>query len=206
MRASDKDLIRRILSTNPKKTVTDPSFTPAGVTLLLYSKGENYCILLQKRTDRVDYHKGEVCFPGGRKDEEDATLLDTALRETYEEMGILPADIEVLGQMDDMPTNTHYLIHTYVGTIPYPYEFLPSEAEVAQVLEVPVSALMDAQNVRDEIRIIDGKLINAPTFAYSGHVIFGATARVLKRFLELLETAPEKEAPWINNRLQQLKA
>jgi len=201
MEESATELIRRILTENPKKTVVDSSLTPAGVTLLLYPKDGEYCILLNKRTDTVDDHKGEISFPGGRKDPEDKTLLDTALRETHEEMGISPDDVDVLGEIDDVPTNTSYLISTFVGTIPYPYEFAPSEAEVAEVLEVPISALMDINSARDEVRVRDGELVNSVSYSYDGHLIFGATARILSRFLELLDTAPEREAPWKSVRI-----
>ena len=201
MEESTTELIRRILAENPKKTVVDSSLTPAGVTLLIYPKDGEYCILLNKRTDTVDDHKGEISFPGGRKDPKDKTLLDTALRETHEEMGISPDDVDVLGEIDDIPTNTSYLISTFVGTIPYPYEFAPSEAEVAEVLEVPISTLMDHNSVRDEVRVRDGELMNSVSYSYGGHLIFGATARILSRFLELLGTAPEREAPWKSVRI-----
>ncbi len=201
MEESATELIRRILTENPKKTVVDSSLTPAGVTLLLYPKDGEYCILLNKRTDTVDDHKGEISFPGGRKDPEDKTLLDTALRETHEEMGISPDDVDVLGEIDDVPTNTSYLISTFVGTIPYPYEFDPSESEVAEVLEVPISTLMDHDSARDEVRVRDGELVNSVSYTYDGHLIFGATARILSRFLELLDTAPEREAPWKSVRI-----
>ncbi len=200
MGVSPKDVIRRILAENPKKTISDPSLTPAGVLLLLYPKDGEYCVLLNKRTDQVEHHKGEISFPGGSKDTTDATLLDTALRETYEEMGIRPEDVEVLGQLDDTPTSTNFLITTTVGTIPYPYNFNPSELEVAEVLEVPLPALMDGETRRDEVRIVDDDLDYAPSYVYQGHLIFGATARVLSRFLELLETAPSEERLWISQR------
>ena len=98
--------VRRILSQNPKKSLVDPSLTPAGVMLLIYPEGGEFRILLNKRSDSVEEHKGEIAFPGGRKDEADRTLLDTALRETYEEMGVRPQDVDVLGELDDV---THML-------------------------------------------------------------------------------------------------
>lgn len=200
MGASPKDVIRRILAENPKQTISDPSLTPAGVLLLLYPKDGEYCVLLNRRTDQVEHHKGEISFPGGSKDAKDATLLDTALRETHEEMGIRPEDVEVLGQLDDTPTSTNFLITTTVGTIPYPYDFNPSELEVAEVLEVPLTALMDGETRRDEVRIVDGDLDHVPSYVYQGHLIFGATARMLSRFLELLETVPSKERLWTSQR------
>ena len=196
MYVSAWDVIRRILSAHPKKTITDPSLTPAAVMLLIYQKNGEHCVLLNRRTDLVEHHKGEISFPGGRWDKNDSTLLDTALRETEEEMGLRPEDIELLGDLDDTPTSSKFLISTYVGTIEYPYHFKPNDGEVAEVLEVPLSALMDPDNVREELWIVDQQLVNSPAYAYDGHLIFGATARVLSRFLELLGTAPEKEALW----------
>ena len=92
------------------------------------------------------------------------------------------------------------MIATTVGTIPYPYAFEPSASEVAEVLEVPISDLMNGESRRDEVRIVGGELVNLPSFYYQGHVIFGATARVLSRFLELLGTAPPKERLWTKQR------
>ena len=196
MEPSAKEVVRRVLREHPRKTITDPSLTPAGVLLLLYPKDGQLCVLLNKRTNDVEHHKGEISFPGGQKDEEDATLRDTALRETNEEMGIRPEDVDLLGELDDMPTSSRFLISTHVGTIPYPYKFKPSETEVAEVLEVPILSLMDDDAVRDEVRIVEGELVSSPSYSYGGHVIFGATARVLKRFIELLDTAPDKEILW----------
>ena len=195
------DLIRRILSENPHKSVNDPSLTPAGVTLLLYPKDGQHCILLQKRSDKVEHHKGEISFPGGMRDESDVDLQHTALREAHEEMGILPEHIDVLGRLDDVSTVSNFVVSTFVGTIPYPYEFTTSEVEVAEVLEVPLVNLMDKANRRDEVRLVNGKLIYTPAFAYNGHIIFGATAKILDQFLALLENAPDKEAPWLKTRL-----
>jgi 8-oxo-dGTP pyrophosphatase MutT (NUDIX family) len=196
MGATATQIIGRILSENPKKTISDASLTTAGVMLLLYPKDGEYCILLNKRTDEVEHHKGEISFPGGRKDAEDRTALDTALRETHEEMGIRVEDVEYLGEIDDFRTNSGFLVNTYVGTIPYPYRFHPSEAEVAEVLEVPISTLTDVNMHRDEVRIVCGALASSPTYSSGGHLIYGATARVLRRFLELLDSVPNKEALW----------
>lgn len=197
------DLIRRILTENPHKTVNDSSLTPAAVTLLLYPKDGQHCVLLQKRSQHVEHHKGEISFPGGMKDESDADLRFTALREAHEEMGILPDHVDLLGQVDDVSTISNFVVSTFVGTIPYPYEFATSEIEVASVLEVPLMGLMDSANRRDDVRLVNGKLNYAPAFSYDGHIIFGATAKILDQFLALLENAPYKEAPWLKNRLPQ---
>ena len=189
------DRIRRIVAETPCRTVDDPSLTPAGVMVLIYPKNGDHCVLLQKRSSRVESHKGEISFPGGKRDPEDITILDTALRETHEEMGVHPQDVDVFGPLDQTATTSGFCTSPFAGTIPYPYEFSPQEEEVAEVLEVPVSSLLDRVNRRDEIRIADGDLQDAPVFAYDGHIIFGATARILDRFIELLETSIREEQP-----------
>ena len=105
MDKSSNIMLRRILSQNPKKSLSDTSLTPAGVMLLVHQVAGVYCILLNVRSSTLDQHQGEVAFPGGRMENSDNTLLDTALRETHEEMGIQPDDIEVLGALDDVKTN-----------------------------------------------------------------------------------------------------
>ena len=191
-----KDVLRSVLSDSPKKTIADPSLIPAGVMLLLYPKDGVDCVLLNRRTNQVEHHKGEISFPGGRRDDGDASLLDTALRETLEEMGVQPRHVEVIGELDDVRTTSNFLVNTHVAAIPYPYEFTVNESEVAEVLEVPVRALMDESNTREEVRIVGNDLVNSVAFAYDDNLIYGATARILGGFLELLDTAPDKDALW----------
>ena len=189
------DYIEQVIAETPHRTVDDPALTPAGVMLLVYRKDGEYCILLQKRSSRVVNHKGEISFPGGKHDPEDESMLATAIRETHEEMGIDPQDIRVFGALDHTATTTGYLTYPFAGTIPYPYDFDPSEQEVAEVLEVPVSSLMDSANRRGEMRVVNGDLQCAPAFAYDGHIIFGATARILDRFIEMLQSSTREAMP-----------
>ena len=198
MEHSPLDDVRRLLSERDVREIDDPALAPAGVMILIYPKDGEYCVLLNKRSERVEHHKGEISFPGGGRDPEDESLEATALRETHEEMGVRPEDIRVLGRVDDMATRSRFLMRPYVGTIPYPYPFRPFEAEVAEVIEVPLSVLMDDASFREEVRIEDGELAISPAYAYDGHVVFGATARVLRQFLDLLRSAPSplKEALW----------
>ncbi len=178
--------VRRVLAENPKRALDDPTLAPAGVMLLLYPKDGEYAILLNKRSDTVDDHKGEVSFPGGRKDDADGSLLDTALRETHEEMGVRPDDVNVLGELDEVATVSKYVVSTFVGTIPGGYNFTPSRAEVAEVIEVPATPLIGGAFDRNETRLVDGRLVRWPSYAYDGHVIWGATGRLLARFVELV--------------------
>ena len=185
MAPSPLAVIEKALANRVKKTVADASLTPAAVMLLLYPRNGEYCVLLNKRSEEVEYHKGEISFPGGARDPEDEDSLDTALRETEEEMGILRGDVKVLGRLDDVTTRTGFSVNVYVGTIPYPYPFKPSAMEIAQVLEVPLGVLREPASIRVETRWQDGQSEESYSYAYDGHLIYGATARILQQFLLL---------------------
>ena len=187
MGLSPADLVQRALTNRVHKQVVDASLMPAAIMLLLYPKDGEYCILLNKRSEDVEHHKGEISFPGGAKDPEDRDFLDTALRETEEEMGIKRSDVTVLGQLDDMATRSGFKIQAYAGTINYPYDFKPSEIEIAEVLEVPLSVLLDPACVRVETRWEEGREVSSRSYAYNGHLIYGATARILQQFLCLFQ-------------------
>ena len=181
---------KRVLENRKTATVEHHSMSPAAVLLALYPVDGELRIVLQKRSWHVEHHKGEISFPGGMVDEDDESRLETALREADEEMGINPGDVQVLGRLDDTPTISDFMISTFVGAIPSPYTFTPSEVEVAEVLLVPVSHLRKPTSFRDEVRLEDGEFRRMPIYVYDGHVIFGATARILEQFLSLTRDAP----------------
>ena len=200
MQYSTISSIRRALSLRPKRTLSDSSLTPAGVMLLLYPKSGEYHLLLNRRSEHVEDHKGEISFPGGRMDEGDGSLLETALRETHEEMGVLPSDVDVLGELDEVTTVSKYRVSPFVGAIPEGYGFRPSEMEVAEVIEAPLRELARSGAARDEVRIVRGEPVHHAYYVFRGHVIWGATGRILQHFLEMLDNVPEKEALWKNER------
>jgi 8-oxo-dGTP pyrophosphatase MutT (NUDIX family) len=154
--------------------------------VLVYPKGGELHLLLNKRSESVEDHKGEVSFPGGRMDECDGSLLDTALREAHEEVGVRPEDVRVLRRLEDVDTSTGYLVTPFLGMITEDYPFVVSRVEVAELVEVPVTALVDGSTIRDETRFEDGLPVSRPNYAYGGHLIWGATARILTGLLELL--------------------
>ena len=181
---------KRILDSRKTATVEGHEMLPAAVLLTLYPVEGELRIILQKRSQQVEHHKGEISFPGGMVDEGDESRLHTALREAYEEMGIQPDDVSVLGRLDDTPTNSDFMISTFVGSISSSYSFAPSEAEVAEILFVPVSHLRKPSSYRDDVRLEDGQFHRMPIYVYDGHVIFGATARILEQFLTLTKDVP----------------
>ena len=186
-------LIKKVLAQRVKQVVSDSNLMPAAVLLLLYPKDGEYCVLLNKRSELVEHHKGEISLPGGARDPEDRDFLETALREAEEEMGINRADVTILGELDDVVTRTNFGVRVYIGTIPYPYPFQPSPIEIAEVVEVPISSLCDLTNIRCETRWVDGLSVTAYSYAYNQHLVYGVTAKILQQFLEILEDGLKKE-------------
>ncbi len=181
-----KDEIARILSQRQRNVINDPRFYPAGVLVLLYEKEGEYYVVFTKRTSNVEHHKGEISFPGGAFDQGDETVEYTALRETYEEVGVTAQDVEILGRLDDMVTRSNFAVTPIVGTMPYPYSFKINEIEVAELLEVPISHLLDRRNLIQETREFNGVTHVMQSYQYREHVIFGATAMMLRQFLDLI--------------------
>ena len=187
------EIIRQALAQRVVERVDGTGMIPAAVMILLYRKEGEYCILLNKRSEEVEHHKGEMSFPGGARDPEDLDLLETALRETEEEMGIEREDITVLGEMDEIVTRSNFQVSVFTGTIEYPYKFTPSAIEIAEVVEFPVAALIDPANRRVETRWIDGMPLNSYSYVHEEHVVFGATARILQSCIEILDDRLESE-------------
>jgi 8-oxo-dGTP pyrophosphatase MutT (NUDIX family) len=161
------------------------------VLLPLFQGTTDYHLVFTKRTDTVKHHKGQISFPGGSFEPADGDLLTTALRESYEEVGIQPDHVSILGRLDDLDTfSTNFTISPFVGLIPYPYPFRPNPLEVAMVFDVPVSVLADPTVGRRYVRARDdGATIEDYEFHIDGHVIWGATARIVRHFLALMNGA-----------------
>ena len=183
------DLISKSVRETSPKVIEGADLTLAGVMVLLFQREEEYTVILNRRTRMVEHHKGEISFPGGRMEAGDEGLLDTALRETFEEMGISREKIQVLGRIDDMQTKTGYMIRPFVGVIDYPYNYRLSNEEVEEVLEMPVAGLFSPEYQRDEIRITGKKQDKAPVYVYEGNVVFGATARILHNLADIIAAA-----------------
>ncbi|MBI2765176.1 MAG: CoA pyrophosphatase [Chloroflexi bacterium] len=180
----------------PQALERDPALWPAAVLVLLYESGGRAHIVFQKRTDKVDAHKGQISFPGGGADPEDTDLLSTALRETHEEIGVLPEDVEVLGRLDDIKTISNFLVTPYVGWLArYPYEWRFSDDEVAYLLEVPIEHLLEPANFIPDRRVVNGREFVMPSYQFEPDLIWGATARMLSNFLDLYIAATGAGGP-----------
>jgi 8-oxo-dGTP pyrophosphatase MutT (NUDIX family) len=189
MRAMEQRL-KQALSRRQKQPITEAKLVPSAVLVPIYRREGQYYILFTQRTERVKEHKGQISFPGGARQKGDRTLLDTALRECAEEIGLAPGEVKILGELDDTLTETsHYIISPFVGVIPWPYEFKVDGWETEEIIEVPISALMDKDSRPQETKIIGGQQVTSYLYHYQGRVIWGATARILHQFLEFFSQA-----------------
>jgi 8-oxo-dGTP pyrophosphatase MutT (NUDIX family) len=135
----------------------------------------------------VKHHKGEISFPGGVVDEKDKDSEATALRETYEEIGLSPENARILGKLDDAFTvSSAYLITPIVAEIAYPFPFCINEEEIEELIEIPLEAFLDRDRWREETYSHGGKNALSYRFEYEGRIIWGATARIMRQFLDVL--------------------
>ena len=174
-------------------TVTDQP-RDAGVLIPVIERPEGDFLLFTKRSDELGKHPGQMSFPGGGREPEDADIEATAVREAFEEIGLAPDEVDVVGHIDDIRTITEYAVTPVVARIPdRTYE--PDEREVAAVVVVAVDDLLDRENYEVERRDHPeyGEVV-VHYFHVDDYTIWGATARILVQFLELTTDwrAPEK--------------
>ncbi len=148
------------------------------------TEGEPH-LLLTRRTEEVQTHKGQISFPGGRCQEGESSVT-AALRETREEVGIGEHEIEILGRFHDYLSSTGYRVVPFAGYLGGPFTPVPEAREVAEILLVPFQAFLDPEKFRVEQMIRQGRTVDAYFYSYGKHEIWGLTARIIKDFLEEL--------------------
>lgn len=162
---------------------------PAAVLMPLLKQDNAWHLLLTRRNSNLQEHSGQVAFPGGRMDPEDANLEQTALREAYEEIGLHPKDVRILGQLRELLTITNYRVTPIVGVIPWPYPLRLQSEEVSRAFTIPLDWLADPAN-----RETHEHQLPAPFDAvsviyfqpYDGEVLWGASARFTLTLLQTL--------------------
>lgn len=183
--------LRQALASRQKKKIDKPNLTQSAVLIPIFSERGQYKLLFTKRTETVKYHKGQISFPGGAR-EKNETLLDTALRECSEEIGLAPGDVTILGTLDDAVTvASPYVISPFVAAIPWPYQFRINPQEIEEIVEVPIPVLLDKSCVRQGTEVVYNEVINNYSYHCGGKIIWGATARILHQFLDILTQISE---------------
>jgi 8-oxo-dGTP pyrophosphatase MutT (NUDIX family) len=180
--------IRSFFSSFYREEAKNEALTRAGVLVPLFVKNGKLSVILTQRTEDVEHHKGQVSFPGGAMDKEDPSIVDTALRETWEEIGLPRDSVEVLGLLNDFCTPSGFCITPVVGLLPPNPSYVLNKTEVAEVFDVPLSFFLDPRNERTEKHIRFDKMINVYFYNYGTYEIWGATAEMLRNFLLALNT------------------
>ena len=158
---------------------------PAAVLLLVVNHSEPTVVFTQRTAHLAD-HAGQIAFPGGRCDDDDATPESTALREAREEIGLEESRVQVLGRLPEYRTSTGFAVTPVVGWAEPPLTYRPDPHEVADIFEVPLAFLLDARNHRYESAFYRGRMRHYWAMPYEGRFIWGATAGMLVTLHRLL--------------------
>jgi 8-oxo-dGTP pyrophosphatase MutT (NUDIX family) len=186
-RFNDQSLerLRQILQRRPAIEMSAPKYRRACVLVPLVRVESQWSILFHRRAANLAAHSGQVAFPGGAV-EEGETLEGAAIREAQEEVGIRGDAVELIGRLDDLITNSGFLVAPFVGVIRERTEYVLQEAEVVEVFEVPLDALLDV--AQPEVRYVAFRDGSYPVYSYryGDYEIWGLTGRMLKSFLDLV--------------------
>jgi len=184
----DEGSVRRLqelLAARPAVEIDAPQHRRACVLIPFVKSDAGWSILFTRRSENLSSHRGQIAFPGGAVEAEE-TFEAAAVREAEEEVGIPPQHVELIGRLDDVITHSGFLVAPFVSVIREPFEVVIQEAEVVEVFQVPVEALLDPSN--PEVRYVPFRNTNYPAYFYhhGPHEIWGLTGRMLKATLDLV--------------------
>lgn len=177
--------LRELLQRRPAIEIDAPQLRRACVLMPLVRDGGGWSLIFSRRSDNLAAHSGQIAFPGGRV-EKGESLADAAVREAEEEVGIPARNVELIGRLDDVLTNTGFLVAPFAGIVHDRVEYVLQAGEVAEVFEVPVDALLDP--ALPEIRYVPYRERKYPAYfyPYGQYEIWGLTGRMLKAFLDFV--------------------
>jgi 8-oxo-dGTP pyrophosphatase MutT (NUDIX family) len=175
--------IRQFLKAFQRLECDNEKLIPAGVLVPLFERNGELHVVLTQRTIEVEHHKGQISFPGGVMDESDGSILETALREAEEEIGLSKNSVEVLGVLSDFQTSSGFRITPIVAFLPSLPSLCLNTAEVTEVFDVPLSFFLNTQNERGERYDRSGMMAEVSIYRYKQYEIWGVTASILRSFL-----------------------
>lgn len=161
-------------------------FTSSAVLVPLIKKKKDFHVLFTRRTDQVRDHKNQISFPGGVREKADRSLKMTALRESHEEIGLDPDQVEIMGKLADLYTPTGYRISPFVGVILRPLRLVPNPHEIQEIIQVPMNHLLEPKNMTLQKAEFFNREFDIPYFRYKQHTIWGATGRITLELLDIL--------------------
>jgi len=159
---------------------------PAAVLVPLVGHDDGLSVLLTRRTQHLAHHAGQVSFPGGRAEAEDTGPVATALRESWEEIGLAPESVEILGLLAPYQTVTGFLVTPVVGFVRPPLSLQPDPAEVDEIFEVPLDFFLNRANHQRHSRVYQGQRRYYYALPYGDYYIWGATAAMLVGFVRVI--------------------
>jgi len=193
----DLDRLRAVLYPAPSRTtfvledgVGDDELIPASVLFPIVLRESGPSVLLTQRTAHLKDHPGQISFPGGRVEPEDASSAHTALREAEEEIGLSSEHVEIVGYLPEYRTGTGYCVTPVVAIVTPPFELRPDPFEVAEIFEVPFAFLMDSANHQRHSMHHRGKLRHYFAMPYGEYFIWGATAGIIVTLSRALAPEP----------------
>ncbi|MCX8501458.1 MAG: CoA pyrophosphatase [Alphaproteobacteria bacterium] len=167
--------------------VGEKKLRTAAVLVPFILRNSGFTVLFTKRSEGLTDHAGQISFPGGCIDQGDRTLVDTAKRETFEEVGIAERAVEVITTLASVRTATGFIIHPIVGLVDSSVQLVTNPSEVAQVFEVPLTYLLRAENYQQELIETSVGLQKYETIRYNKHRIWGATASIIAQFRKRID-------------------
>jgi len=177
-----------LLNSRVPQRLEPPHAGRAAILMPIFDRGGDHFFLLTQRTHTVETHKGQISFPGGVVEAHDDTLSQTALRETWEEIGLSPEKIKILGEFDEYLSVTDLIVTPFAARVHHLFELNPNPKEVEAVLEVPLSLFRGDSNLRIEVQRRLGREWPVYFYNFQGRDIWGLTARVIRDFLRLIDS------------------
>ncbi|MTI10256.1 CoA pyrophosphatase [Curvivirga aplysinae] len=172
---------------NPGMQPMRDPLTPASVLVPLVQRNDGITVLLTQRTDHLHDHAGQISFPGGRAEKDDSDAIDTALRETEEEVGLNRRHVETIGQLDPYITRTGFDVTPVVGVVTPPFETELDDFEVASIFEVPLTFFLNRENHVKQAYEFESIRRHFYVLPYKDYHIWGATAGMLVNLVDILE-------------------
>jgi 8-oxo-dGTP pyrophosphatase MutT (NUDIX family) len=179
--------ISLLLSSRTPRKLDQPHGGRAAVLMPIFHREEDYFFLLTQRTHTVETHKGQISFPGGVAETKDKVLIETALRETWEEVGLASDKIEVLGEFDEYLSVTGLIVTAFVARIDHPFLLNPNPNEVEETLQIPLSLFRDVSRLRVEFRRRFDRDLPVYYYNFQGREVWGLTAQMIRDFILLLD-------------------